>query len=396
MKTITTLLLSIFMLSSFAQENDFSYSKSANQFAFDLFELTGKDKKNIIFSPFSISSALSMTYCGAKKQTKKAMSKVLYLPKKNEVLYNAYAEHNRSINSSFISDNVTLNIANSLWGEKSYPFDKEYIKLLSSEFKAPFNKVSFINNTEESRKEINNWVEKKTEKKIKNLIPVKVLSENTRLVLTNAIYFYGGWAKAFNKKATKKADFHVNETETAQVNFLNTASKLLYFENELFKSVEIPYKGKAASLILFIPKNINGIDNLLKTIDYNTYTEWNSEMKEAMVKLSVPKFKIESDFELSDVLSKMGMQTAFTNKANFSGMSKKDDLKIDKVIHKATIGIDEEGTEAAAATAVIMVRKTSIQNNLNLVEFTADRPFVFILKENANNTILFMGKVVNP
>lgn len=395
MKIITTLLLSIFTLTTMAQD-EFSYSKSVNQFAFDMFEITSKDKKNIVFSPFSISSALSMTYCGAKVKTKKDMRKVLYLPKDIELMTSVYAEYNRSMQSEFITDNITLKIANSLWGEKSYPFNKEYIKLIDTKFNAPFNKVSFINNSEKSRKEINKWVEKKTENKIKELIPPKILSANTRLVLTNAIYFYGGWAKAFKKAATKKADFHVSETEKVAVDFLNTAKKLFYYENDLFKAVEIPYKGKAASLMIFMPKNIEGFNNLSKTLDFKTYSEWNSEMKEAMVQLSVPKFTIESDFELSEVLSKMGMKVAFTNTANFTGMSNKDDLKIDKVIHKAKIGIDEEGTEAAAATAVVMVRKTSISGKLKLVEFKADRPFIFILKENKNNTILFMGKVVKP
>jgi len=181
-----------------------------------------------------------------------------------------------------------------------------------------------------------------------------------------------------------------------ETDFMNTNKTLYYFENELFKAVEIPYKGNAAALYLFMPKNIGGFDNLQRTLDYKTYIEWTKNMQEAKVQLSIPKFEIESEFELSEVLSAMGMKIAFTNNANFTGMGKNDDLKIDKVIHKAKIGIDEEGTEAAAATAVVMVRKSSIINDLENVEFKADRPFIFVLTENQNKSILFMGKVVKP
>lgn len=383
-------------MTSFAQETEYTYSKSVNQFAFDLFEKVSKDNKNIIFSPFSISSALSMTYSGAKFKTRLDMAKVLYFPEAGALVSTAYAEYNRNLGATFITDNINLKIANSIWGEKSYPFKQKYLATLEDDFDAPLHQVSFINNAQESRKKMNQWVEEKTENKIKNLIPEKAISENTRLVLTNAIYFYGAWAKAFKGAATKKDNFNISEKEQIKVDFLNTATKLFYFENELFKVVEIPYKGKAASLIVLMPKNIGGFENLTKTLDYETYIKWNKEMKEAMVQLSIPKFNIESEFEMSKVLSEMGMKVAFTNTANFTGMSKKNDLKIDKVIHKAKIGIDEKGTEAAAATAVVMVRKTSISNKLKLVEFKADRPFIFLLKENKNNSILFMGKVVKP
>jgi len=396
MKTLTTLIMSLLVLTSLAQETDFLYSRSINQFGFDVFNTAGNSAKNVIFSPFSISSALSMTYCGAKVQTKKSMGEVLYLPDSVGLVSDSYSDFHRSLNSSFITDNIELFNANSIWAEKSYPFSKEYIKLLNTKFNAPFNLVSFINEHEKCQKEINEWVEKKTKDKIKKLIPDNVLSANTRLVLTNAIYFYGGWSKAFDKELTKKSNFFLSETDSMETDFMNTNKTLYYFENELFKAVEIPYKGNAAALYLFMPKNIGGFDNLQRTLDYKTYIEWTKNMQEAKVQLSMPKFEIESEFELSEVLSAIGMKIAFTNNANFTGMGKNDDLKIDKVIHKAKIGIDEEGTEAAAATAVVMVRKSSIINDLENVEFKADRPFIFVLTENQNKSILFMGKVVKP
>ncbi len=396
MKTNFLILFIFLGIGMFAQNSDFKYSKSINQFGFDLYEKVANENKNILFSPFSISSALTMTYCGAKVQTKKVMAEVLYLPDSLDVVLDSYSEFSRSLQSSFITENITLHSANSLWGEKSYPFNKEYIKMVDTKFNAPFKLVSYINETQKCKEEINKWVEEKTESKIKNLIPDGVLSGNTRLVLTNAIYFYGGWIKAFNKESTHEAPFYLSETDSTQVDFMYSKTQLPYFENELFKAVEIPYKGKAASLYLFIPKNISGFNNLEKTLDYKTFSKWDNQMKESMVELNVPKFDFESEFEMSEVLSAMGMKIAFTNNANFTQMSTRDDLKIDKVIHKAKIGIDEEGTEAAAATAVIMVRKSSVSKEFDNVEFKADRPFMFVLMENQNKSILFMGKVVKP
>ncbi len=396
MKTLTTFIMSLLVLTSLAQDADFIYSRSINQFGFDLYNTAGKDHKNVIFSPFSISTALSMTYCGAKVQTKKSMGEVLHLPDSVGLVADSYSDFQRSLNSSFITENIELSNANSIWAEKSYPFNKDYIKLLDTKFNAPFNLVSFINEHEKCQKEINEWVEKKTKDKIKKLIPDNVLSANTRLVLTNAIYFYGGWSKAFDEGLTKKSNFFLNQTDSIESDFMNINKTLFYFENALFKAVEIPYKSNAASLYLFIPKNKGGFENLQKTLDYKTFVEWTKNMQEARVELSVPKFDIESEFELSEVLSAMGMKIAFTNNANFTGMGKNDDLKIDKVIHKAKIGIDEQGTEAAAATAVVMVRKSAVFTDLENVEFNADRPFMFILTENQNKSILFMGKVVKP
>jgi len=396
MKKLIFLLFISISLNTFSQEIEFNYAKSVNEFTFSFFESVNKNDKNIIFSPYSISAALTMTYCGAEAQTQRAMAQTLFLTEDRNQVADIYAQYNRSINAPIITDNITLKNANSLWGEKSYPFKREYIELVEAKFGAPLTKLSFINEPKECTETINKWVEKKTENKIKDLIPEGVISGNTRMVLVNAVYFYGGWAKAFEKQASAKQNFYLNETDTIELDFMNTYSKLYYFENELFKAVEIPYKGKAASMILFIPKNIAGIENLAKTLDFKTYESWNAQMVESNVMLSVPKFKVESDFELSDVLSNLGMKIAFTNNANFTAMSEKDDLKIDKVFHKATIEIDEEGTEASAATAVVMVRKTAVFKPLNNVEFKADRPFLFVVKENQNNSILFMGKVLKP
>ena len=393
-KFIITLILYVSFQTIYAQENNFS--SNINAFSFNLYENLSKQSVNLVYSPFSINTAMAMPYCGAKSSTKKEMQQVLHFQDDINNLSTSYNDLIRSLKGSFITDNITLNVSNSLWGEETYNFKTEFLDLLKNKFEAPFNPVSFMTDPENCRKKINKQVEKDTENKIKDLIKPSILTTDTRLVLVNALYFLGNWETQFKKENTKKAPFHLSETEEIQTPFMNASLKARYFENELFQAAEIPYQSHAASMYIFIPKNMSGFENLEKTVDLKTFNQWKSEMEEAVLNTSIPKFKIETDIEMSDMLIEMGIKKAFGNKANFKGISKKNDLRIDKVIHKAVFEIDENGTEAAAATAVVMVRKTSINTKVKFAEFKADRPFLFFLVENKNGSILFAGKIQNP
>jgi serpin B len=379
-----------------------------NQFAFDLYARLRSKEGNLFFSPYSISTALGMTYCGARGQTESQMAGVLHFPviakpgtelsstlvPDRKQFASAFAEIIKDLNSRGEKGGYELRVANALWGQKGFEFLEEYLELIESNYDGKLNEVDFVRAAEAARRTINKWVEKKTNNKIKNLIQKGVLDPMTRLVLTNAIYFKGNWARQFKEDNTKEAPFTLADGKKVDAAMMNQTAEFGYMETESFQGLELPYVDDELSMIILLPNEIDGLDEFEKTLTVENLSKWLSRLYKRKVVVSVPKFKMTSQFSLASVLKSMGMTDAFSSNANFSGINGKRNLFISAVIHKAYVDVNEEGTEAAAATAV-GIKLTSIGPSRTPV-FRADHPFLFLIRDNHTNSILFIGRVMNP
>ena len=359
-----------------------------NAFAFDLYNKLRNQQGNLFFSPYSISTALAMTYAGARGPTATEMAKVLHFTKEPENLHSSFA----TLIARLISSNpqgYQLSIANRLWGQKGYGFSDAFLKTSQNNYGAGLEQVDFAGATEQAGRTINSWVAKKTQNKIENLIEQGILTSNTKLVLTNAIYFKGAWASQFNPKDTKQEAFSVTATQQVKVPMMYQEAAVPFADLEELQLLELPYADSDISMVILLPKKVNGVEQLEQQLTPENLQKWLSSVREGgNVKIWLPKFKVDSGIELSDVLSSMGMAIAFSKTADFSGISPKKELSISKIIHKTFVDVDELGTEAAATTGVLMARGGSGQ-------FRADHPFLFLIRDNRSESILFVGRMVN-
>jgi len=365
-----------------------------NAFALDLYVKLSQGGGNIFFSPSSISTALAMTYAGARGNTAAEMARVLHFPGTGEGFHAAFHDLVADLDGRLNEKGNELNVANALWGQKGFDFLEEFIDLTRKYYGAGFQEVDYVGAAEEARQTINAWVEKETKGKIKDLIPPGVLSVDTRLVLTNAIYFYGKWALEFEKKNTRDAPFTLMSGETVQVPMMNRKWDYDYMENEEMQALELPYGDGAASMVILLPKKKDVLPGLEKALTGETYSTWLEGIRKREVVVAIPKFTMTSQFNLKSTLSSMGMKEAFMPDADFSGMAIKEKIFIDEVIHKAFVDVSEKGTEAAAATGVMM-RLTSAASESPPI-FRADHPFLFVIRDGKTGSILFMGRVMDP
>ncbi len=371
-----------------------------NAFAVDLYRQLKSKEGNLFISPYSISSALAMTYAGARGKTKQEMAKVLYFSPNIESVAKGFSQLDKNLDAINKRGMLKITTANSLWIQEGYALLDSFLDITKRYFKAGVNLVNFIKDPEGSRQKINKWVEKKTKEKIRDLIQRGMIDSLTRLVLCNAIYFKGQWAKQFKKGMTKREDFWVTSDKTAKVDMMEQTEDFRYREFGAFKAIELPYKGFDVSMVIFLPKEIDGLgklEDMLNGQNIERWTSWLMASREMRVDVSLPKFEFEKGAELSKVLAKMGMPTAFSNAADFSGITGERDLFISKVVHKAFIEVDEEGSEAAAATAVVMKELVMELREISRPKvFRADHPFIFLIRDNRSGAILFIGRVTNP
>ncbi|NXJ02701.1 SPB6 protein, partial [Psophia crepitans] len=369
-------------------------------FALDLLRklYENKSTKNLFFSPFSISSALSMVLLGSKGNTEAQIAKVLSLNKAEDV-HNGYQSLLSEINDP--TTKYILRTANRLYGEKTFEFLSSFIERSQKFYHAGLERTDFIHAWEDSRKQINGWVEERTEGKIQNMLAKGILDSLTRLVLVNAIYFKGNWEKQFNKEDTAEMPFHINKNETKPVQMMYKKDKfnMTYIGDLRTKILEIPYVGNELSMIILLPDAIQdestGLESLERELTYEKLIDWiNPEMMDCTeVRVFLPKFKLEEEYDLKPLLSSMGMRDAFDiGKADFSGISAGNELVLSQVVHKSFVEVNEEGTEAAAATAAIMMMRCA----LIVPEFTADHPFLFFIRHNKTSSILFCGRFCSP
>ena len=363
-------------------------------FALDLYAKLKEQEGNLFFSPFSISTALAMTHTGARSETAAQMEKVLHFDIGQERLHPAFKALIEDLNARQQKGGYELSVANALWGQRGYGFLMEFLDLTVDNYGAGLREVDFVGDTEGARQTINGWVEKETREKIKNLIPPGVLDALTRLVLTNAIYFKGDWAAQFDKEATHDAPFTLLDGKKVEVPMMRQTEKFGYMETEGFQALELPYVKDELSMIVLLPRKVDGLAELEKSLTAENLAKWLPELRKRRVIVELPKFKMTSQFSLAKVLRSMGMTDAFSlPPADFSGMNGKKDLFISAVIHKAYVDVNEEGTEAAAATGVVMQLTAAPTPP---VLFRADHPFLFLIRDNRSGSILFLGRMINP
>ncbi len=375
---------------------------SVNQFGVEMYKQISSGGKNVFFSPYSISNAMAILYEGSNGKTRDEISNVFYFPKDGSTLSNGFHSLNILFDDLSSSGGCELRNANALWLQKGFPVLNEYIERIKPYGKEtlfgedmPIKEVDFISRPYDAVNMINNWVSENTNGKIDKLISLDTIDKSTRIVITNAIYFKGKWAVEFDPKNTHKDMFH-STNNSFYVDMMSIKDgKFYYYENKDVQVLKLPYDDDRVYMLIILPKQ--AINDIERNLSYDEIESWEKEMSEVDIDVFLPKFRFRTTYDLNDVLSSMGMPTVFTEHADLSGIDGRHDLYVSHVIHKAYIDVNEEGTEAAAATG-ITVGITSVRPHKRLV-FKADHPFIFLIKYryvNGHDVVLFMGKVVDP
>lgn len=366
-----------------------------NRFAIALHQQLGRQTNgNLFFSPYSITSALAMTALGARGATLAEMNRALQFP--NGIPHAAFAAQDQLINTP--NAPYTLAVANALWGQRGLGFEPDFLSAARQHYGAGLEEVDFRGNPEGTRRQINGWVSTKTNDRIPDLLPPGFITPMTRLVLTNAIYFKGNWAEAFDRDGTNERDeFRLASGGTVTAAMMNRTGRYAHFDGGTFQALTLPYRGNELSMVILLPNATDGLPALERGLTADKLQEAVEKAIAREVQVSVPRFKLTLRLEqLIDDLKALGMKLAFTEGADFSALTRQAKLFIDAVAHKAFIEVNEEGTEAAAATGVGM-RITSIGAPPSRpVVFRADHPFLFVIRDNRSGAVLFMGRVMNP
>ena len=367
-----------------------------NQFALELYGQLSDDGGNIFLSPFSISSALAMTYGGAGGRTAEEMAAALRFPYAGRRLHPAFAKLLSALKGDK-SQGYELSIANGLWADRRQRFKEEFKGLVRVHYSAELAELDFRTAAEQARAIINAWVEKQTHGKMRDLIPRGAVSELTRLVLANAIYFRGQWEEEFPKRATSDAPFKVTAEQEVIAPMMYHQDEFQLLEMRSFQALRLRYRGRRLAMVVFLPRKVEGLAEFEKSLTPEDLDSWLGNLKPREVQVYLPKFRVEAAFTLNKALTARGMPLAFSDQADFSGMTGGKDLFISLVIHKAFVDVDEKGTEAAAATAVIMAPTAAPpQEKEPPAVFRADHPFLFLIRDERSGSILFIGRVTNP
>jgi serpin B len=368
-------------------------------FAIKLYQLLQTKDGNLFYSPYSISEALAMTYGGARGETEKQIAAAMRFQLGQAQLHPAFNNLDIELDKrgqgaqGADGKGFRLNVVNAIWGQKDFNFSAAYLDLLAQNYGAGMRIVDYINKSEPARQTINQWVSDQTEAKIKDLLPQGSITPLTRLVLTNAIYFNAAWASQFKKEMTQDGQFKLLNGSTITAPMMRQQKSLHYAETADYQAVELPYDGNELSMVILLPGLVN-FSNFEKGLTSAQLKTILDSLKNSEVNLSLPKFSVTSEFNLNQALSDLGMPLAFSpTEADFSGIDGARDLYISDVVHKAFVNVDEAGTEAAAATGVV-VGTTSMP--MEIKEMKIDHPFIFLIRDNPTGTILFMGRIQNP
>ena len=347
---------------------------------------------NIFYSPTSIRMALAMTYAGAKGETAKEMEKALALQGSSQTIHDGFAKELGDLAKP--NDKQTVRVVNQLWGQKGRAFDPGYLALLQKNYAAPLVQLDFRADGDQSRRTINTFVSDHTEQRINDLIP-SALPKETKLVVTNAVYFKAGWRETFDESATADAPFFVSPSKTAPSRLMSVTHTFRYGKTADAQVVELPYASGDMSMMIVLPNDKNGLAKVEQSMNDASIATWAKSLSSTQVAVKLPKLTMTSTFSLAEKLSALGMPRAFdAQRADFSGMDGTKEIFISEVLHKAFVAVDEKGTEAAAATAVIAIAGAAMPS-APPVDFRADHPFVFFIRDT-RGTILFVGRVSDP
>ncbi len=364
-------------------------------FAFDLYRAIRSKEGNLFYSPLSISLALAMTYAGARGETATQMAETMHYTLERAPLHAAFNGLDQLLASrgkgakGKDGEGFRLNVVNAIWGQQDYHFEQAYLDTIAQNYGAGIRLLDYVKDPEKSRLAINRWVEDQTEDRIKDLIPAGMIDQLTRLVLTNAVYFNAAWAHPFSEEATTDGQFHLADGTTVTKPMMCQTEQYGYAAGDGYVAVELPYDGGELSMVVMLP-DAGCLLEFEGALDATMVESLINDVQYRQVKLTMPKFEFESELPLGDTLQEMGMPSAFSDAADFSGITGGRDLQISEVLHKGFVSVDEVGTEAAAATAVVM-RLTAMP--AEPVEVTVDRPFVFLVRDVETGSILFAGRV---
>lgn len=362
-----------------------------SSFAFDLYQKIRSDSGNLFFSPYSISTALAMTYAGARGETEQQMAQALHFTLPQDRLHPAFNALDLALVDNG-NDNFRLNIANSLWGQYGFSFENDFLDVLALNYGARMWLVDYITNAENARTKINYWVSEHTENRIDNLLPPGSVDSCTRLVLTNAIYFKATWQNKFDEQDTKEETFTRLDNSQVTVPMMVQSERLRYAEGTGYQAVELPYADADVSMLIILP-TLDNFNEFESSLGPELVSAIENGLQYQEVDLKMPKFEFEASLGLSDGLKQMGMTAAFSlPPADFSGINDENSLFISEVLHKGFVSVDENGTEAAAATAVIVATMSLPPPPIPM---TIDHPFIFMIRHN-NDSILFLGRVLDP
>jgi serpin B len=367
-----------------------SVVNSNTRFALDFYAEVSSEPGNLFFSPFSISTALAMVYAGAAEVTESELADVFHFPLEQEQLHPAYGALVASLNRGTDLGGYELSTANGLWLQQGFPFLESFVEIPTTYYDAILETLNYAADPEGSRGRINGWVADKTRGRIEDLFPSGSITQQTVFVLANAIYFKGRWASEFDPDRTREESFKVSPDMEVRVPMMHQTAKFDYADFNDLKVLEMPYVGEDISMILFLPETVDGLPQLEAQLTVENMTSWISSLRNGRVGVTIPKFSMTIRFRLKQVLSAMGMPSAFSaGQADFSGMTGSGNVWIDDVFHKAFVEVNEEGTEAAAATGV--GGPTSGPPG-----FVANHPFIFVIYDNVTGSVLFMGRVIDP
>ncbi len=372
-------------------------------FALDLYQVLTEasgEGANLFYSPYSISVALAMTYAGAEDETEQEMAETLHFTLPETRLHPAFNALSLALASrgegaeGKDNEGFRLHVVNALWGQRGYEFLQPFLDTLAQHYGAGLRLLDFSAAPEEARVTINDWVSEQTEGRIEDLIPQGAIDTLTRLVLTNAIYFNAAWAEPFEVERTEDGPFYMLDSESVTVPMMRQTASFGYAKGNGYQAVELPYDGHELSMVILLP-DAGRFAEVERALDAQNITAVLGRLHSQQVALTMPKFKVESSFSLVDALTALGMPSAFSKEAaNFSGMDGTRDLLITNVFHKAFVDVDEAGTEAAAATAVIVSLESAMP--AEPVKVMVDRPFVFLIRDIKTGSVLFVGRVMDP
>jgi serpin B len=366
-------------------------SGGGNHFGLDIYGRLRARAGNLLFSPHSISVGLAMAYAGARGKTAQEIAEVMHFPRDQHAMCPAYTALLKEIHSAHGRDRQ-LYSANGLFGQKDLGFKNEYLETLRTHYGAELQEVDFIHAPEQARQTINAWVADKTRNKVREILGQGALDENVGLVLTNAVYFKGKWARAFKAAQTGKGDFWITPKNKVAVQMMRQEDDLPYLEDEGVQILELPYAGKGFSMVVFLPTRKDGLPALERSLTAKKLDRWLAGLAVDRVQVILPRFRLASELALKEPLQALGMKEAFDHNADFSGIATVKPLFLLAVTHKAFIEVNEEGTEAAAATIVEEKKGREPERQ----RFRADHPFLFLVRDRRSGTILFLGRVTDP
>jgi serine protease inhibitor len=394
--TLITVIITLLCLSSgLAIANEIqNFTQDNNIFALSLYRWQAQEYGNIVCSPLSIYTAMGMTYSGARSETARQMQKALRFSRDQKQMSIGFRKIKERLDTTKSREHGELIIANALWGQKGFEYFKDFIDEAKDNYGCELRVVDFAKKPKEVCKSINSWIEGKTKGEIDNLVKPHMVTRQSRLFLTNAIYLKASWHKPFKKNMTKDEPFYLSSGETVNCQMMQNESHYRYYENSQLKMIEIPYARHNMSMIVILPRDTSDLATLENTITIESLQNWVASLEHQSVQVLMPKYSLKTDVELIEYLTSKGMVDAFDSRADFSGISSIP-LWINAVAHQAMIDVDEFGTTAAAASLAGMTLGFNHEKPKSVV-FRADHPFLFVIQHFSTGAILFIGRVQNP